>query len=682
MSKRKRSSPDDDDVDNGDDEFDENHSSDLENMLPEPQNDDDDLKTHYYITPKVSNDSSLFHRVYCKLTHQKMDPVKQNSPFLSLFSGEESDNNVQLRFNLYNKVWQHQLEKIQSILNNANDDLFQDLVKFINLGSYDKLPVGYVQLTSNTANNLRILEEFYDYLDKKRDFDYKLIRLNSKNFNYNIKTTLRDIVKQFNESFDKPKESFRLNYDLDIIADWFDEEERSTKIVLVLEDTNLINNQLLNQLFKVLQAYVGRVPIKILMALSCDTVSSWINSNMANELRMLIEGYKFKSNDNKSLGYIILNNLFLTPELTPENPLLINNTLSTIILNRFENSNNSVDALISEIKLCYMIFFYQLPLSILIYMEPQSKIYVDGLRKLPSFKKYIEVKLHQNERQVADSLKQDEAVIKLFQQARQNFRKFKLVVMNAINIIYQLHPNKPKQKFELYKLLLNRKLLNSKYLFECIKNLTKLPHDILGRVIIGLTDNCKEVIDDIWDDHLIRLIKDLGTLKSLHDIKDVIQNYLDNQILSLPLDYFVFHEIFTLDGGTISEKHGKVQLEENYDNLMSSLIQAELRGSIERGLNQSESYLSNDLIKVDKPFLLPILCHIFKLYKEAPSKINLLDFYLAFKATLDEKEYCPPGEDWDKVTYAWFLQAVQELNHIGLLHIKTDGLEKTIWKGV
>ncbi|KAK6894866.1 Origin recognition complex subunit 3 [Candida tropicalis] len=677
MTRTKKLSPDDDmDIDN-------DFSADVEDSSPEPQNDDDDLKTHYFITPNTNKDPSLLCRVYCKLTNQKSGVTKHGTPFLNLFSGKESSADTQHRFDLYNQVWQHQLEKIQSILNNANNDLFQDLVRFIKLGTYDKLSVGYVQLTSNTANNLRILEEFYGSLEKRKDFEYKLITLNSKNFTYNIKTTLRDMVKQFNESFNTPRENFRLNYDLDTIADWFDaEESRNTKLVLVLEDTNLINNQLLNQLLKVLQAYVGRVPIKILMALSCDTVGSWINSNVANELRMCIEGYKFKSNDNKSLGYIILNNLFLTPELTSENPLLINSTLSTIILNRFENSNNSVDALIAEIKLCYMIYFYQSPLSILIEKDPPSEIYVDGLRKLPSFKKYIEVKLHQGDPQVAELLQQDDAVARLFQQARSNFRKFKLIVMNAINIIYQLHPNKPKQKFELYKLLINGKLLNSKYLFECIKNLPKLPHDILERVILGLTENCIEVEGDIKDDHLIRLIKDLGTLENLHDIKEAVQNYLDNQLLSSPLDYFVFHEVFTLDGGTISEKHGKVQLEENYDNLMSNLIQAELRGTIERGLNQSESYLANELINVKSKCLPPVLCHIFKLYKEAPSKINISDFYLAFKATLDEQEYCPPGEDWNKVTYAWFLQAVQELNHVGLLHLKTDGLEKTIWKGV
>lgn len=106
-------------------------------------------------------------------------------------------------------------------------------------------------MTTNTANNLRILQEFYQYIQRKSDYDYKLITLNSKHFTYNIKATLREVVKQFYDTCQIVEEMHRLNYDLDAIDDWFDEERLyNSRLVLVLEDTNLINNQLLNQLLK------------------------------------------------------------------------------------------------------------------------------------------------------------------------------------------------------------------------------------------------------------------------------------------------------------------------------------------------------------------------------------------------------------------------------------------------
>ena len=172
------------------------------------------------------------------------------------------------RFELYNQVWANQSDKIQSILNNANDELFKDLIQFVNLENLQQLSVGYVQLTTNTANNLRILQEFYQYIQRKSDYDYKLITLNSKHFTYNIKATLREVVKQFHDTCQIVEEMHRLNYDLDAIDDWFDEERLyNSRLVLVLEDTNLINNQLLNHYSKYC-CHMLENGLKIVMGLS------------------------------------------------------------------------------------------------------------------------------------------------------------------------------------------------------------------------------------------------------------------------------------------------------------------------------------------------------------------------------------------------------------------------------
>lgn len=47
---------------------------------------------------------------------------------------------------------------------------------------------------------------------------------------------------------------------------------------------------------------------------------------------------------------------FLNYENDETNPLILNYKLSSIIFNRFKNSNNSIDNLISQFKLSYMIF--------------------------------------------------------------------------------------------------------------------------------------------------------------------------------------------------------------------------------------------------------------------------------------------------------------------------------------
>ncbi|KAI5968498.1 ORC3 [Candida theae] len=619
-------------------------------------------KTFYFVQPKK------------RLGHP-LPTHDSQTPFISLFNGKEPIENVKFRFELYQRIWASQLAKIHSILNNANDELFNDLIKFINEPISDKLSVGYVQLTSNDANNLRILSEFYDCAAT----DFNLIKLNSKNCQH-IKGTLREIIRQFGE-YNQLNGDYLLGYDLDVLQDWYYAKGSDTKTtVVVIEDTNLFSTQLLNQLIKLLQSV--QIPIKLLLALSCDTVSSWVNSNLRNDLRLNLDGYRFKSNDNKSLGYIILNNLFLTPELTDENPLLINNTLSTIILNRFENSNNSIDALISEIKLCYMIFFYQSPLSILIAKFDSSSLYIDGLRKTPSFKRHMEIKQSQNDPIVKQMLQDDSKVAMLFHECKKQYQKHKLTVMNSINVVYQLHPDKPKEKFQLYKLLVNNKLFNSKYFHDCL-DLSKYPEEVLHRIVSHLTDNCHESVGTITDNYLVELRKGLSTNTS--NITPVLEAYFENPILTTPLEYMVFNEVFSLNGGIVHAKFDKQPLfEENLENLMINLLRPNLRQTLELSLDNCELYLANPLVRENELEIEhPLICAMFKVYKEAPASINLYDFYQAFTASLNKPNNVSEDE-WKKTTYSWFIQNCFEFMHLGILQLKrsSEYLEKAIWKGV
>ncbi|KAG5418113.1 ORC3 [Candida metapsilosis] len=608
-------------------------------------------KTYYFVQPKKRLGNLSIH--------------DSEVPFVSLFNGKEPIANVKFRFELYQKIWASQLEKIHSILNNANDELFNDLIRFINEPASTKLSIGYIQLTSNNANNLRILSEFYECVP------FNLIKLNSKNCQH-IRGTLREIIRQFEEHH-KLKGDY-LGYDLDVMRDWYNENDDATTVI-VIEDTNLFNHQLLNQLIMLLQS----MPVKLLLALSCDTVSSWVNNNLRNDLRLNLDGYKFKSNDNKSLGYIILNNLFLTPELTDENPLLINSTLSTIILNRFENSNNSIDTLISEIKLCYMIFFYQSPLSILIAKFDSSSLYIDGLRKTPSFKRHMEIKQSQKDPIVKQMLEDDSKVAMLFHECKKQYQKHKLAVMNAINVVYQLHPDKPKEKFQLYKLLVNNKLLNSKYFHDCL-DLSKYSDEVVNRIVSHLTDNCHESVGNITDTYLIELKKGLST-----NTTSSLEAYFENPILTTPLEYMVFNEVFSLNGGTVYAKFDKQPLfEENFENLMINLLRPNLRQTLEMSLDNCELYLANPL--VNKEHLNnehPLVCAMFKVYKEAPASINLYDFYQAFTASLNKPNDVDEDE-WKKITYSWFIQNCFEFMHMGILQMKrtSEYVEKAIWKGV
>lgn len=110
----------------------------------------------------------------------------------------------------------------------------------------------------------------------------------------------------------------RINYDFDIVEDWclkqFSREKgnqnTSSRLIIILQDTDSISNQVLNQLIKLIHSYSNKLPIKLIMGLSSSNVTNWINNNLSNELRILINGFKFNSIDTKLLGFKLIDEAF------------------------------------------------------------------------------------------------------------------------------------------------------------------------------------------------------------------------------------------------------------------------------------------------------------------------------------------------------------------------------------
>ena len=718
--------------------------------------DENNQKTHYFITPTKRHNNDCFDVVgsftrshnTSEQTHYPQ-PSHQ-TPFLNLFGGKESDGAVESRYELYSSIWKYQLAKINTILNNTNIDLFEDLIKFINQDHHTtKLPLGFLQLSSNTANNLRILGEFNKYLAVLDEKFYKVITIGSKNC-ANVKAACREIIKQFlnvadkvekieYDEFDSDSEEEsddnsdeiaeekklisedqidvrdididiqgRVNYDLDIIDDWCHEyfskgnSKENLRITIIFEDTNSINNHILNQLIRLLHAYSHRLPIKLIMGVSSNNISSWINNNFNNENRIIIDNYKFKSNDNKSLGYVILNELFLKHDSDEQLPLLLDPLLTSIILNRFEYANNSIDSLIAEIKLSYMIHFYQLPLSPLISRDLTicDDLCLQGLHKLSSFKTYIEMLLrHGRTVEVKDLLTRQVAIWELFQSSRVDFINYKSLVINIVDIVDKLQAlvTKPrKQKFEIYKLIIRNRLLNSFFLNDILKSVKGASNAVLSSVVQELM---VLGIHGKTDAKLVKYIQNLEKVafassfeKLQQSFTFTLQELFQGDKLNKPITDFLFYEVFTINGGSTKTMAPLKQLpmfEENYENLMLNLVRPNLRSTLELALDDCSRYLNNPLVKTGTKLMPPTLNQLFRVYKEAPVSISIYDFYMAFKQSIDRKEIgsivtISDDDHWNKLTYSWFIQNCFELMMMGLLKEKPKGdyLEKAVWKGV
>jgi origin recognition complex subunit 3 len=727
---------------------------------------DDNQKTHYFIDTKrkKTGKSSVFDTIFnCLSENDSKQLIHRSHPFVTLLNGKEPEEHVQLRYDLYDTIWNYQLNKIQIILNQVNVELFQQLNEFIHKQAKDhlasKLAIGFLQLSSNTANNLRILSQFNQYIvSTNKQHKYKIINLSSK-YCSNIKMASREIIRQFlDSSYDsikiedeyeqeEPVESDdeleaeedekttgekddetttlgeddliqgRVNFDMDIVEDWYKRQKQSIKVILVIQDSNSVSNLVLNQIIKLIHSYCQTIPFKVIMGLSTNNISNWINNNFNSEIRMLTNGFKFKCMDNSNLGFRILDDLFLTYN-REENHLplfLLDSKLSTILLNRFENSNNSIDALISQIKLCYMIHFYQSPLSVLIENTididiKENSQYLDAIKKLPSFKKHIEYELYNEDKnnetgyaeKIVDLLSKDEVIISKFYQSKWNFNQYKQIIINVINIIDDLQEILDivsfQPKFTVYDLIINGKFLNSGLLNSIFKAIGELTDIQIVKLIENLTyliQNGKLVIDveddqtgePIVDTNLQQFIKMLPEVKHNKDFIKHLQHYLNSEYLFKSIDQYLFHEIFTLKGG---ELHQTTKLPENIENIMINLIRPNLRLSIEQGLDNANSYLKNELITTHKFKVQPTLTELFKVYKEAPVTINIYDFYTTFRQSLNKPEIENAIQqqfdesEWNKVTYGWFIQNCFELMMMGFLKEKPKGdvLEKSTWIGV
>ncbi|GBL50647.1 hypothetical_protein [Candidozyma auris] len=695
-------------------------------------------------------------------------------PFIS--HEGESASLTKHRYNLYEKVWNHQLGAIQRILNSANDQFFANLVQFVDNPFPSKLATAFLGLSSNTANNLRTLDEFAGHLYQSgRNQHVRLVMLDSKEC-IHIKAAMREFIKQVLEpksrlqddpiaSFDEEQEQDqktqveededldavdgdagdggRISYDFEIVEEWVDAYINRTnskehfRIVVVLQDSDAFSNEILNQLVHLLSVYCKTIPIKLIMALSSKGISDWISRNITSRSRTLINATKLEARNNKDICFQVIDNILLRNEITSENPLLLDAQLSSIVLNRFENSNNSIDSLVTEFKLTYMIHFYQSPLSIMVDPDfaPQS-FHFDALRKLPSFKTHIEFLLHsfqnlRNEKNDEDAqamsekinelLTSDQAIYDLFRSARSQLQKYQNAVMNAIHIIHFLSSGE-KQVFQLYKLVTNNQLINSSYLSDVLKTIRSFDDARIKRFSQFIqSETIKITIDDVTDEDTLGLKRALSRPGiTSEQLLRLITDYLhENPALNMKISDNLFNEVLTITGG-ISEMDKflpKVTIEESYENLMIKLIRPRSKEALESALDQPQQFLKNNLVlsitekkhnssKVIGP-LLPKLYHI---YKDAPVNINIWDFFVAFKSSIPKKEildelkkqirdYVGEFKDqmtnmlndaakddtkWERLVYAWFIQSSAELTTMGFLREKTKGdyVEKLIWKNL
>lgn len=569
----------------------------------------------------------------------------------------EQINQTQTRFEMYTSISETIMKNITNVLYSSHDELFKYLYHFCKVDDADpnpeetsnliqpskKLPAGYVLVSSNGINNYRIFQEFFRVVNN--DEDLKLVRISAK-YSKTIKAIVRQIIWQLDgddinddhnkdddaeedqdedqEDQDKERDD-QSKYDLQLVREWF-ASNRYNKLIIVFEDTEAIGVQNINLFFQYIFGIID-LPIKVIFTLATRNISSWINNNINNELRLRLNNYKFETESDANICLNILK------QVLTNSPLLLDPKLVQIILSRFSNGNNSIDSVLNEIKLSIMIHFYQNSYSRFINEDPTIED-VQVLKKLPSYKRFVETQLYKYKQslitktQVSECFK-DDYILDQFNQVKQKYQNVKHQLKKIFKYLHQ-------DELKFYQLLIQGKLFSSQ-LWQTISQ----------------SDNPK----------LIGHINSMG---------------------SVPI---LFKEVFFINGGDFETETPR--LVENYNNLMLSLLRPNSRKTISDNLMSCNAYLNNSLIKKSSK-MDPMVVRLFNLLNDAPPTLNHYDFFNAFKHSLDKETVCNElkvnfqDNEWDKVILSWFLHICNEFFMLGLIKEKSRGdhFEKSIWRGL
>lgn len=684
---------------------------------------DNGHKAYYYITPKrrrttqpatISIDSESDHSEAdnsqsekSELNHQ--EPPK-STPFVPLNGGTESILQAKLRFAIYDELKDNLMNTIEQIIQKSNDELYQNLLDFVtkeeptnteNPGALiqpmAKIPVGYLSLTSNTANNHRILTEFYKLAMQQKHV--KLVMLNSKLSSGSIKQVMTAFFKQLNQNTqrlmspesedDQPSDLDsdgddyldalgpkleKFSYSPEYLHKWYAKQSFKSKLVIVFEDCATFDSQCLNKFLRLMAPYFGLYPMKLIFGVSNKNISNWLENNISSDYKMLLQNYKFVTKNNEQLFHQILQNIIITGD----HKILIDEVLLTTILTRFEISNNSIDNLINELKLSLMIHFYSNPYSRLSQDPNITKEDVTILRRLPSFKSYIERSLHKFNKtkeetikyEINDLLLDDNYVIVRLHTIKAEYQFIHTHLHTLIQFLNRHPTSEGLSIFEIYKLIISNRLSSTIFfnkLYEAIE--FDESSEFLKKI-----DSSAEI------DELNYHQKFLSTIEQFNCDK-------------------IFKEVFVICGNTFELKTPKVL--ENHTNLMVDLIRPSIRGQLLANLTDSDQYLRNELIPEEiKSNVQPLMVNLYNLLMEAPPVINHHEFFNAFKQSINKSKVinhlkalapqelltqCETDDKcWERLVFSWFLQICNEFMMLGLIKEKPRGdhFEKAIWPGL
>lgn len=624
-------------------------------------------KTHYTVRPKVRK--------------RNVAQTSNSLPFVKLLNGLETVDMVHKRWELYHQLHSQFHSQVEEIVQGIERDLHMEISRIISKEPSKKTARAFnclfllgsdsttsIDLPKDDTSNTNILID----LTPKESPNVRMMLRRSM---FRILTTSEfqsmdsssRTENEVDENADQPDwedkpsiESLGLSYDLSLVQNFYLIFQRRLKLVFNFKDVDSFNFQVLDDFIVLLKSALKYEGIEICLVFNINTNLSNIEKNLRQSTIRLLKRNFNKIDLSHNKGFKYANRVFRSFLNTVEGKLNLSSGFVKFILDRMaNNATHNLQLLTKMLDFSLMSYFFQNPFSV--FIDPTNVVYFSEnylapLVKCPTFMNFIEgmVREHAPAEEILSLLDNRHSALEEF------FTEF-LVRENPINGHLQ--------------------------------------------TVIEILENQVDVHNyNIIDLYYHMLNGNLGEFLSRWPKCQKFEGILKFE----PVD-IIFQELFTLD---------------NSKDLFSQSLFPFLRTNLEDNLINSERILpqpdsdsrQNHTCELALGKLIaPPICHLFNLYREASSLINVHDFYTAFRESLPKDEilkclvnasalgeiklelkqegkFCEflKGEDSDllmeKISLVWFIQAISEFQHLGFLKSHNNKsyevLEKCIWRGL
>lgn len=372
-----------------------------------------------------------------------------HATFVPLFNGDEPSGAAQKRRDILQVLWTNHGRSIDQIIKHVDLASLSSIAHYVKQVSSTtkecRIPTGLVITGPNYSIQERLLEFWKSH--QVSQSSEEVITLDSSQAP-NLTTALKNVIKsviiqrnglEWYQSFlQDHKKLIPMSYDLELLRT-FVEQENVTKIVISILDVEVFDVGSLAELISALSSWIDRLPIVLLFGIA--TTTELFEARLPKTITRLLDGKAFDISPRNDTFH----NVYQCVQNDPGTKLWLGPGLSSVLLGRSQDQDESPDSFARSLHYIYMSHFFANPLSVLLEegqyegARPTTELCA-AIRNTDSFRNNAERLLDAKNVKVARRLlNEDEYLLEECKKAVAAGQQSMSAYRRAVQIFGQLH---------------------------------------------------------------------------------------------------------------------------------------------------------------------------------------------------------------------------------------------------